>query len=135
MNVPAATGARERRCGSCRWERCLGTCAWCPDGHRRFSRDTSTDLRRVYAIGAHKYAKAREWWFRAGVEVLSIFLFSMRNFSRSIFDITSALNQANRMHVNIVDNVDAFRAMGMQTCVCGDLERLPEELARQSGPL
>ncbi|XP_037526675.2 dehydrodolichyl diphosphate synthase complex subunit DHDDS [Rhipicephalus sanguineus] len=99
-----------------------------PDGHRRFSRDTSTDLRRVYAVGAHKYAKMREWWFRAGVEVLSVFMFSVRNFSRNTFDMTSALNQANQIHVDIVDNVDAFRAMGMQSCACGDLERLPEEL-------
>nr|XP_037291092.1 dehydrodolichyl diphosphate synthase complex subunit DHDDS-like [Rhipicephalus microplus] len=99
-----------------------------PDGHRRFSRDTSTDLRRVYAVGAHKYAKVREWWFRAGVEVLSVFMFSVRNFSRNSFDMTSALNQANQIHVDIVDNVDAFRAMGMQSCACGDLERLPEEL-------
>ncbi|KAH7971420.1 hypothetical protein HPB49_023668 [Dermacentor silvarum] len=99
-----------------------------PDGHRRFSRATSTDLRRVYAVGAYKYAKLREWCFRAGVDVLSVFMFSVRNFSRTTFDMTSALDQANQIHVEIVDNVDAYRAMGMQACACGDLERLPEEL-------
>ncbi|XP_072141301.1 dehydrodolichyl diphosphate synthase complex subunit DHDDS-like [Dermacentor andersoni] len=99
-----------------------------PDGHRRFSRSTATDLRRVYAVGAYKYAKLREWCFRAGVDVISVFMFSVRNFSRNSFDMTSALDQANRIHVEIVDNVDAWRSMGMQACACGDLERLPEEL-------
>ncbi|XP_075527610.1 uncharacterized protein LOC142559824 [Dermacentor variabilis] len=99
-----------------------------PDGHRRFSRATGTDLRRVYAVGAYKYAKLREWCFRAGVDVISVFMFSVRNFSRNSFDMTSALDQANQIHVEIVDSVDVWRAMGMQACACGDLERLPEEL-------
>ncbi|KAH7933954.1 hypothetical protein HPB49_019525 [Dermacentor silvarum] len=99
-----------------------------PDGHRRFSRATSTDLRRVYAVGAYKYAKLYEWCVRAGVDDVSTFVFSMRNFSRSKFDITSAMKKANRIHVEIVENVDVYRSMGMQAGACGDLERLPEEL-------
>ncbi|XP_077499462.1 dehydrodolichyl diphosphate synthase complex subunit DHDDS-like, partial [Amblyomma americanum] len=99
-----------------------------PDGHRRFSRAASTDLRKVYAIGAQKYFRLREWCFRAGVEVLSVFMFSVRNFSRNSFEINAALNQANQIHADIVDNVDVYRDIGMWASACGDLERLPEEL-------
>ncbi|XP_072142890.1 isoprenyl transferase-like [Dermacentor andersoni] len=99
-----------------------------PDGHRRFSRATGTDLRRAYAVGVDKYTKLREWCFRAGVDVISVFVFTVRNLSRNAFEVTSALNQANRAHVEVVDNVDVYRARGMQVCTCGDLELLPEEL-------
>ncbi|XP_072141775.1 uncharacterized protein [Dermacentor andersoni] len=99
-----------------------------PDGHRRYSRATDTDLRRVYAAGADKYIKLSEWCFRAGVDVVSAFMFSVRNLSRNQFEVTSALDQANRGLVEIMDNVDVYRAMGMQVCTCGDLELLPEGL-------
>ncbi|XP_070382391.1 uncharacterized protein [Dermacentor albipictus] len=100
-----------------------------PDGHRRFSRATGADLRRAYAVGAYKYTKLSEWCFRAGVDVISAFMFSVRNLSRNTFEVTSALDQANQGLVEIVDNADVYRAMGMQVCTCGDLELLPEELS------
>ncbi|XP_075529017.1 uncharacterized protein LOC142560662 isoform X2 [Dermacentor variabilis] len=99
-----------------------------PDGHRRFSRATGTDLRRVYAVGACMYVKLSKWCFRAGVDVISAFMFSVRNLSRNTFEVTSALDQANQGLVEIVDNVDVYRASRMQVCSCGDLELLPEEL-------
>ncbi|XP_075529018.1 dehydrodolichyl diphosphate synthase complex subunit DHDDS-like isoform X3 [Dermacentor variabilis] len=76
-----------------------------PDGHRRFSRATGTDLRRVYAVGACMYVKLSKWCFRAGVDVISAFMFSVRNLSRNTFEVTSALDQANQGLVEIVDNV------------------------------
>ncbi|XP_070382386.1 uncharacterized protein [Dermacentor albipictus] len=100
-----------------------------PDGHRRFSRATGTDLRRAYDVGVHMCVQMREWWFRAGVDVVSVIVLSVRNFSRHTFEVTSALDQANRRLVEIVDNVDVYRARGMQFCVCGDLELLPEKLS------
>ncbi|XP_070382388.1 isoprenyl transferase-like [Dermacentor albipictus] len=99
-----------------------------PDGHRRFSRATGTDLRRVCAVGADKFTKLRDWCFRGGVDVVSIFMFSVRNLRRNAFEVTSALDQANLMHVEAVDNVDVYHARGVQVCPCGDLELLPEEL-------
>ncbi|XP_075527288.1 isoprenyl transferase-like [Dermacentor variabilis] len=99
-----------------------------PDGHRRFSRATGTDLRRVYAVGACMYVKLREWCFHAGVDVISVFVFTVRNLSRNAFEVTSALDQANRIHVEVVNNVGVYRARGMQVGACGDLDLLPYEL-------
>ncbi|XP_072141776.1 dehydrodolichyl diphosphate synthase complex subunit DHDDS-like isoform X2 [Dermacentor andersoni] len=99
-----------------------------PDGHRRFSRATGIDLRRAYDVGMHMCVKLREWCFHAGVDVISVSVFTVRNLRRNAFEVTSVLDQANRMHVEVVDNMGVYRARGMQVGACGDLELLPEEL-------
>ncbi|KAK8768336.1 hypothetical protein V5799_015200 [Amblyomma americanum] len=76
-----------------------------PDGHRRFSKATGTDLRQAYAIGKRNVHLVSDWFFSVSALVVTVFVYSLRNFSRDQFEMRAALDKAKEGYEDILDNL------------------------------
>ncbi|KAL1427033.1 hypothetical protein MTO96_017779 [Rhipicephalus appendiculatus] len=63
-----------------------------PDGNRRFSRRTGTELRQTYVAGTLLYCRACLWCFRIGVESVTTFLLATRHIRRCEYEIAALLS-------------------------------------------
>ncbi|KAL1467837.1 hypothetical protein MTO96_041881, partial [Rhipicephalus appendiculatus] len=63
-----------------------------PDGNRRFSRRTGTELRQTYVAGTLLYCRACLWCFRIGVESVTAFLLATRHIRRCEYEIAALLS-------------------------------------------
>ncbi|XP_077500075.1 dehydrodolichyl diphosphate synthase complex subunit DHDDS-like [Amblyomma americanum] len=117
-----------------------------PDGHRRFSKATGTDLRQAYAIGKRNVHLVSDWFFSVSALVVTVFVYSLRNFSRDQFEMRAALDKAKEGYEDILDNLlikmrtniliesagcskHKFRVTGVRIENVGCLELLPRDVS------
>lgn len=97
------------------------------DGNRRWAVARHLDRKRGHEYGIEKLKEVLEWVWEAGIEVLTIYAFSMENFSRSGEEVTKLMNlfQENFLALVSAPEIHQYK---IKIKVIGRIESLPLEV-------
>ena len=97
------------------------------DGNRRWAREAGfTDVSHGHRVGAKKVAELAEWSAEAGVEVVTVYLLSTENLSRSAAEIDTLYEIISGVVSELADATTNCRVR-----LVGHLGLLPPEVAKR----
>jgi len=95
------------------------------DGNRRWARERNLPELEGHAKGYGVMGLMPEWFFAQGVELVSVFAFSINNWSlprEEVNDLMKLIQKA------LTDNLDSFVKKGYKIIISGRIEELPGDL-------
>ncbi|KAH6934200.1 hypothetical protein HPB50_021502 [Hyalomma asiaticum] len=98
-----------------------------PDGNRRFSRVTGTELHETYVSGTLLYGRACLWCFGTGVDEITTFLLATRHSRRCEFEKSALLSGVIDTIMESSHYPNRLRSPGVHMRNCGPMELLPKE--------
>lgn len=98
------------------------------DGNRRFAKNKNIEVKESHDIGFLTMCKILNLLYDCGVRTVTVFAFSIENFSRSKAEIDNLMTLAKKRLVQLTDNTDMCNEFGVRVKVLGDIELLDEEL-------
>ncbi|XP_065282893.1 dehydrodolichyl diphosphate synthase complex subunit DHDDS-like [Dermacentor albipictus] len=99
-----------------------------PDGSRRYVKSTGIGLGSAYDIMLQKIALISIYMEAVGVEEVSYFVFSTRNFLRDTSEINAVLSAAVRFCKATLSSLDSLQRRHLRVSVLGDVDLLPRQL-------
>lgn len=98
------------------------------DGNRRFAKNMKIEVKQSHDIGFLTMCKILNLLYDCGVRTVTVFAFSIENFSRSEAEIENLMKLAKKRLVQLTDNTDMCNKYGVRVKVLGDKKLLDEEL-------
>lgn len=108
--------------------------AFVMDGNRRYAKDRRIETIEGHNLGFEALAKVLEVCYRAGVEVVTVYAFSIENFKRSKYEVDALMDMAkiklSQMveHGDLLDRYGAcIRFLGNQELLRADVRQIIDE--------
>lgn len=98
------------------------------DGNRRFAKIKNIEVKESHDIGFLTMCKILNLLYDCGVRTVTVFAFSIENFSRSRAEIDNLMALAKKRLVQLTDNTDMCNQFGVRVKVLGNIDLLDEEL-------
>lgn len=98
------------------------------DGNRRFAKNKNIEVKESHDIGFLTMCKILNLLYDCGVRTVTVFAFSIENFSRSKAEIENLMTLAKKRLVQLTDNTDMCNVFGVRVKVLGDIKLLDDEL-------
>ncbi|KAL6935652.1 hypothetical protein ACO0R3_000704 [Hanseniaspora guilliermondii] len=98
------------------------------DGNRRFAKNKNIKVEQSHDIGFLTMCKILNLLYDCGVTTVTVFAFSIENFSRSRTEIDNLMLLAKKRLIQLTDNTDMCNKFGVRVKVLGDIKLLDEEL-------
>ena len=98
------------------------------DGNRRFAKNMKIEVTESHDIGFLTMCKILNLLYDCGVRTVTVFAFSIENFSRSETEVDNLMKLAKKRLTQLTDNTDMCNKYGVRVKVLGDLKLLDEEL-------
>lgn len=102
--------------------------AFIMDGNRRFAQRNGMRIVQGHAAGFRKLKEALEWCLEMGIEICTVYAFSVENFSRSPDEVSALMNLAHEKFEEMLLRGDVIERHGARVRVLGDLARLSPRL-------
>lgn len=113
--------------------------AFIMDGNRRFASKQHIDKKSGHSSGYSKMLEAIPWCVGLGVQVITVFAFSVDNFNRSEKEVSDLMSLAEEKYKELCQDNSTAARYKVQVQVLGDLTLAPdavqkaaEELVRSS---
>ncbi|MCW3136609.1 MAG: polyprenyl diphosphate synthase [Canidatus Methanoxibalbensis ujae] len=97
------------------------------DGNRRFARFSDLSFYESYALGARKTWQVAEWCFALGIKQLTIYAFSIENFSRPPEE-REILFRLMKEEFERVAHEESIHRNNVRVKVIGNIKMLPEDV-------
>lgn len=81
-----------------------------------------------HTMGFHKLKEALEWCLELGVEVVTVYAFSIENFKRSSDEVDTLMHLATEKFEELLNHEDIIHKHGVSIRVLGDITLVPEYL-------
>lgn len=98
------------------------------DGNRRYARKHKQETREGHNAGFESLAQTLELCYNAGVEVVTVFAFSIENFNRTKYEVDSLMEVAKSRLTQISDNGELAEQYGIRISIVGDRSKLPADV-------
>ncbi|ELR18859.1 dehydrodolichyl diphosphate synthase [Acanthamoeba castellanii str. Neff] len=98
------------------------------DGNRRFAQKKSMEKIVGHTMGFNKLKEALEWCLELGVEVVTVYAFSMENFKRSPEEVSALMRLAAEKFEELLNQEDIIHKHGVSIRVLGDISLVPDYL-------
>ncbi len=95
------------------------------DGNRRWAKERNLPIYDGYLNGYEKMLLVPDWFFSRGVEIVSFFAFSTRNWSRSREEINYLMKLLKKA---FDEKLDVFMEKGYKFVFSGRIDELPGDL-------
>ncbi len=95
------------------------------DGNRRWAKERNLPRREGHAKGYAKLKIVPDWFFSRGVEVVSVYAFSVENWDRERDEINFLMKLVKR---GLTDEFDNFYQRGYRLLFSGRINELPGDL-------
>jgi len=102
--------------------------AFIMDGNRRWARLNRYDTIFGHSQGFNKLQDALEWCLELGVEVVTVYAFSIENFKRTKKEVEDLLNLTRDKFALFLREEEIIEKYGVCVRVLGDLELLPPDV-------
>lgn len=100
------------------------------DGNRRFARAVNSPSLFGHQMGFEKLRRVLLWCFELGVREVSVYAFSMDNFSRSKEEVDYLMDLAESKLTNLCDEGGFVMKRKIKIKICGEVELLRPSLQR-----
>lgn len=97
------------------------------DGNRRGARSMGIDIASGYKRGSDKLEEVLDWCWDIGIKVVSVWIFSTENFSRSEEEVVAIMKLAEKNAIKI-RNDPRVHNEGIQVRFTGEIDLLPDSL-------
>lgn len=95
------------------------------DGNRRFARQNQMEVKEGHSAGFDSMAKTLETCYDCGVEVATVFAFSIENFHRSSYEVECLMQLGKSKFKQMVGNGEMCDKYGIRIRVLGKRDLLP----------
>ncbi|GAM27737.1 hypothetical protein SAMD00019534_109130 [Acytostelium subglobosum LB1] len=97
------------------------------DGNRRFARREHIELYNGHKMGFAKMLDMCQWGLALGVQIISVYAFSIENFKRPKKEVDDLMQLANEKFEEMLCKTHKLQKMGVRIRVVGDLTHIPEK--------
>ncbi|EGG17571.1 Dehydrodolichyl diphosphate synthase [Cavenderia fasciculata] len=97
------------------------------DGNRRFARKLHIETSEGHKLGFTKMLDLCQWGLALGVEIISVYAFSIENFKRPKQEVEYLMDLANKKFEEMISKTHKLQKMGIRIRVVGDLSYIPEK--------
>lgn len=98
------------------------------DGNRRYARKRALEVKDGHEAGFHSMSRILELCYEAGVQVATVYAFSIENFKRSPDEVASLMDLARRRIRQITENGELTDKYGIKVQAIGALELLDADV-------
>eukprot|EP01137_Pigoraptor_chileana_P006056 Opistho-2@49960 len=99
--------------------------AFIMDGNRRYAQKVHVDKARGHALGFDKLEETLELCLDLGVQIVTVYAFSIENFKRSKDEVDALMMLAKDKFVKLAEHSDVIARHGVSIRVLGDVAMLP----------
>eukprot|EP01133_Synstelium_polycarpum_P013250 gene13250-15570_t len=96
------------------------------DGNRRFARRLNIETSQGHKLGFTKMLDLCQWGLALGVEIISVYAFSIENFKRPKKEVEDLMELANAKFNDMLSKSSTVQKMGVRIRVVGDISHIPE---------
>jgi ditrans,polycis-polyprenyl diphosphate synthase len=107
--------------------------AFIMDGNRRYARAQHKSTIRGHEQGYGKLKEALQWCLAMGIQDVTVFAFSIENFSRSREEVESLMELAADKFAEMLDNGDIIDKHNARVRILGSAELLPARVREVMG--
>eukprot|EP00299_Pterocystis_sp_00344_P007933 c2802_g1_i1.p1 GENE.c2802_g1_i1~~c2802_g1_i1.p1 ORF type:complete len:153 (-),score=14.86 c2802_g1_i1:13-471(-) len=98
------------------------------DGNRRYAKQRGMPRYAGHHDGGDKLLECMEWCFYLGVQVLTVYAFSIENFRRGEDEVSAIMNLACKKLAELCDNRELVHRYDLQIRILGNIHQLPADL-------
>ncbi|XBW37992.1 hypothetical protein QEN19_003577 [Hanseniaspora menglaensis] len=98
------------------------------DGNRRFAKNKKMKIEKSHDMGFLTMCKILNLLYDCDVKTVTVFAFSIENFSRSEKEVLDLMRLAKKRLLQLVTNTDMCSKFGVKVKVVGDISLLDEDL-------
>ena len=102
--------------------------AFVMDGNRRFARSRKLETVEGHHMGFEALARILEVCYKSGVQVVTIYAFSIENFKRPKYEVDGLMEMAKTKLVQMSQHGELLERYGAAVRVLGDRTFLPEDV-------
>ncbi|KAI7474399.1 Undecaprenyl diphosphate synthase [Hortaea werneckii] len=102
--------------------------AFVMDGNRRYAREHKLETVEGHHLGFEALAKILEVCYKSGVEVVTIYAFSIENFKRSKYEVDGLMDLAKTKLTQMSQHGDLLDRYGASVRILGDLSLVREDV-------
>lgn len=102
--------------------------AFIMDGNRRWARKLKLEVHQGHAQGGEKLIESLEWCLDAGVEVVTVYAFSIENFKRPKSEVDEIMKLCEIKFREILERRETIHRNRVRVRVLGELSRLSPAL-------
>jgi len=102
--------------------------AFVMDGNRRFARSHGIETIEGHNLGFEALARILEVCYKSGVQVVTIYAFSIENFKRNPLEVAKLFNMFKEKFSKLLDEADTFNEHGVCIRFIGDWARIPSHM-------
>ena len=107
--------------------------AFIMDGNRRFARKTQVPRIRGHELGFEKLEETLEWCLDLGIEVVTVYAFSIENFKRSPEEVDGLMELAKEKFDKLIQHDEMIQRHGVCVRVLGDHTLLRADVREAMG--
>eukprot|EP00897_Mesotaenium_endlicherianum_P009740 jgi/Mesen1/8795/ME000528S08192 len=96
------------------------------DGNRRYAERQHIERHIGHLYGYDRLIDTLEVFMELGVQVLTVYAFSIDNFKRPEEEVSSLMQLLHNKLVSLGEDQSLVKAYGIKVCILGDLSLLPE---------
>ncbi|EDO19297.1 hypothetical protein Kpol_1036p40 [Vanderwaltozyma polyspora DSM 70294] len=100
------------------------------DGNRRYAKKKDIEIKEGHEAGFLSMSKILELCYESGVEITTVFAFSIENFKRSSKEVDHLMKLASDRIRQITEHGDLAEKYGIRVRVIGDLSLLPTDVLK-----
>lgn len=105
--------------------------AFIMDGNRRYAKKNHIELKEGHNAGSFIMAKNLELCYDSGVQIATIYAFSIENFKRSAFEVNWLMELAKEKIKQITQHGDIAEKYGIRIRVIGNRSLLPADVIEE----
>ena len=98
------------------------------DGNRRFAKNKKIQVKQSHSLGFLTMCKILNLLYDCDVKTVTVFAFSIENFSRSEKEVLDLMQLAKKRLVQLITNTDMCSKYGVRVKIVGDISLLDQEL-------
>lgn len=100
------------------------------DGNRRYAKKRHIEMKEGHSAGFDSMAKILETCYDCGVQVATVFAFSIENFNRNPYEVQWLMKLGKAKFKQVVGNGELCEKYGIRIRVLGNLKLLPSDLRK-----
>nr|KAJ3422699.1 hypothetical protein HK105_006873 [Polyrhizophydium stewartii] len=104
--------------------------AFIMDGNRRFARKLNLQPGDGHRLGFKRLEETLDWCMQLGIQVVTVYAFSIENFKRPKDEVDILMDLAERKFAEFATKSDLIEKHGISVRVVGNVDMLPERVYR-----
>ncbi|XP_060523235.1 dehydrodolichyl diphosphate synthase complex subunit DHDDS-like [Cylas formicarius] len=104
--------------------------AFIMDGNRRYAKKFNLEITEGHSRGVKKLSECLKWCFELGIKEVTVYAFSIENFTRSEKEVFTLMQLATDHCIKLLENEKKLENEGVCVRYIGNLALLPPELKK-----